>query len=57
LSSSLDVIGILKSRKMKWVRHVLCMGEIRNVKKRLVRKLQVRTLHGRPGNRWGWGVY
>jgi hypothetical protein len=29
------------------------MGEIRNVVKRHVRKLQVRTLCGRPGHRWG----
>jgi hypothetical protein len=47
---------MLKSRKMKWVGHILCMEEIRNALKSLVRKLQVRTLHGRPRHRWGCSI-
>jgi hypothetical protein len=25
-----DIIRVIKSRRMKWARHVACMGEMRN---------------------------
>jgi hypothetical protein len=38
LYSSLNIIGIIKSRRMKWAGHVARMGEKRNVYKLLVGK-------------------
>jgi hypothetical protein len=38
LYSSLDIIRVIKSRKMRWAGHVARMGEMRNTYKRLVGK-------------------
>jgi hypothetical protein len=36
LCSSPDIIGQMKSRRMRWVGHVACMGEGRNMYRVLV---------------------
>jgi hypothetical protein len=35
---SLNIIGVIKSRRMGWAGHLACMGDIRNVYNILVRK-------------------
>jgi hypothetical protein len=35
-------IGIIKSRRMRWARHIARMGEIRNAQKNLVGKPRVK---------------
>jgi uncharacterized protein YqgQ len=39
-------------RKMKWIWHVACMGEMRNIYRILVRKSEGDRLCGRPRYRW-----
>jgi hypothetical protein len=34
------VISVIKSRNMRWLGHVACIGEVRNTYKILVRKLR-----------------
>jgi hypothetical protein len=45
LYSSLNIVRVIKSRRIRWAGHVACMGEGRNV---------FRVLVGRPegGNHW-----
>jgi hypothetical protein len=47
LYSSLSIIRIIKSRRMRWAGHVARMGEKRNVYRLLVGKPE-----GRPRRRW-----
>jgi hypothetical protein len=35
-----DIIGVIKSRRMKWAGHVACMGEMRNTSKILLENLK-----------------
>jgi hypothetical protein len=65
-SSSPSIIGIIKSRRMKWAGHEERMWEIRNVYTLLVRKREGKRTLPRPRRRWmdnikmdlveiGWG--
>jgi hypothetical protein len=50
--SSLSIIRIIKSRRMRWAGHVAQMGEKRNVYKLLVGKPKGKRPLGRPRHRW-----
>jgi hypothetical protein len=67
LYSSPNIIGQIKSRRMRWAGHVACVGEERNVYKVLMGKPEGKRPVGRPSCRWedgirldlweiGWGV-
>jgi hypothetical protein len=45
-------VRVVKSRRMKWVGHVACMGERRGVHRFLVGKPGGRRPLGRPRRRW-----
>jgi hypothetical protein len=64
--SSPSIIGIIKSRGMRWTGHVARLGEKRNAYRLLVGKPGGKRPLGRPGRRWmdnigmdlgevGWG--
>jgi hypothetical protein len=66
LYSSPSIIGIIKSRRIRWVSHVTRMGEKRNANRLLVGEPEGRRPLGRPRRRWvdnigmdlgevGWG--
>jgi hypothetical protein len=66
LYSSPSIIRIIKSRRMRWVSHVVRMGEKRNEYRLFVRKPEGKRPLGRPRRRWvdnirmdigevGWG--
>ena len=52
LYSSPHIVRVVKSRRMRWVGHVVCMGEGRGVHKVLVGKPEGKRPLGRPGCRW-----
>jgi hypothetical protein len=52
LYSSPDIIGIIKSRRMRWVGHAAQMGVKRNVYRLLVGKPEGKRPLGRPRRRW-----
>ena len=52
LYSSHNIVRLIKSRRMRWSRHVARMGERRSVYRMLVRKLERKRSLGRP--RCGW---
>ena len=52
LYSSPNIVLVVKSRRMRWARHVACMGEERGVYRVLVGKLEGRRPLGRPRRRW-----
>jgi hypothetical protein len=52
LYSSPSIIRIIKSRRMRWARHVARMGEKRNVYRLLVGKPEGKRPLGRPRRRW-----
>jgi hypothetical protein len=52
LYPSPNIIGAIKSRKMKWVGHVARMGEGRSVYRVLVRRPEGKRPLGRPRLRW-----
>jgi hypothetical protein len=56
LYSSPDIIRQVKSRRMRWARHVARMGEERNVYKVLVGKPEGNRPLGRPRRRWEDGI-
>jgi hypothetical protein len=56
LYSSPDIIRQVKSRQMRWARHVARMGEERKLYKVLVGKPEVKRPLGRPRRRWEDGV-
>jgi hypothetical protein len=67
LYSSSNIIKQIKSRRMRWTGHVVCMGQERKVYTVLVGKLKAKRPLGRPRHRWedgiimdlreiGWGV-
>jgi hypothetical protein len=45
-------IRIFKSRRVRWVGHVACMGEMRNTYKILVGKPEGKRPLRRPGHDW-----
>jgi hypothetical protein len=52
LYSSLNIVKVIKSRRMRWVRHEACMGEGRGVYRVLVGKPERRRPLGRLRCRW-----
>jgi hypothetical protein len=56
LYSSPDIIRQIKSRRMRWVGHVSCMGERRNVYRVLVGKHKGKRPLGRRRHRWEDGI-
>jgi hypothetical protein len=52
LYSSPSIIRLTKSRRMRWVGHVVRMGEKRNAYRLLVGKQQRKRPLGRPRRRW-----
>jgi hypothetical protein len=52
LYSSPSVVGMIKSRRMRWAGHVACMGERIDVYGVLVGKPEGNRLLGRPRSRW-----
>jgi hypothetical protein len=52
LYSSLKVVRVIKSRRMRWARHVVRMGEGRGVYRVLVGRPEGKRLLGRPRRRW-----
>jgi hypothetical protein len=50
--SSLSIIRIIKSRRMRWAGHVARMGEKRNVYRLMVGKPEGKRPLGRPRCRW-----
>jgi len=52
LYSSLNIVRVIKSRRMRWAGHVACMGEERRVYRVVVGKPEERRSLGRPRRRW-----
>jgi hypothetical protein len=52
LCSSPSIIGIIKSRRMRWTGHVARMGGKRNVYRLLLGKPEGKRPLGRPRHRW-----
>jgi len=52
LYSSPNIIGVIKSRRMRWIAHAAWMGEMRNTYKVLVGKPEGKRPHGRCLHRW-----
>jgi hypothetical protein len=52
LYPSPNIIGIIKSRRMRWVGDVACTREMRNTFKTLAGKLERERPLERPTNRW-----
>jgi len=50
--SLLNIVRVVKSRRMRWVGHVACMGEERGVHRVLVGKPEGKRPMGRPRCRW-----
>jgi len=49
---SLNIIKVIKSRKMRPLRHVACMWEKKNAYRLLVQKAEGKRPHGRPRHEW-----
>jgi hypothetical protein len=47
-----NIVRVVKSRRMRWAGHVVCMGEGRGVHRVLMGKLERKTRFGRPRRRW-----
>jgi len=56
LYSSPNIVRVIKSRRMRWVGHVACMGEERGVYRVLVGKPEGRRPLGRPRRRWVYNI-
>jgi hypothetical protein len=56
LYSSPDIIGQIKSRRMRWAGHVARTGEERKVYKVLAGKPEGKRPFGRPRRRWDDGT-
>jgi hypothetical protein len=56
LYTSPDIIRVIKSKRMRWVGHVACMGEIRNAYNILVGKPEGKKPHGRHRHKWEYNV-
>ena len=52
LYSSPNIVRVIKSRRMRWVGHVACMGEERGAYRVLVGKPEEKRPLGRPRHRW-----
>ena len=47
-----NIVRVIKSRRMRWAGHVVCMGERRGVYRVLVGKPEVKRPLGRLRHRW-----
>jgi len=52
LYSSPNIIWVIKSRRMRWVGHIACMGERRGVYRVLVGKPEANRPLGKLRHRW-----
>jgi hypothetical protein len=52
LHSLLNIVTVIKSRRMRWSGHVACMGEGRGVYRVLVGRPEGKKPLGRPRCRW-----
>jgi hypothetical protein len=52
LYSSLNIVWVIKSRRMRWGGNVACMGEERGVYRVLVGKPEGKRPLGKPRRRW-----
>jgi hypothetical protein len=52
LYPSPNIIRMIKSRRMRWVRHVACIGETRNSYKMLVENPEGKRPFGIPRRKW-----
>jgi hypothetical protein len=52
LYSSPNIIRVIKSRRLKWVGHVACMGEGNGIYRVLVGRPKSKRSLGRPRRRW-----
>jgi hypothetical protein len=52
LYSSLDIVRVIKSRRMRWAGHVARIGEERGVYRVLVGRAEEKRPLGRPRRRW-----
>jgi hypothetical protein len=52
LYSSPNIVWVIKSRRMRWVGHVACMGEQRDIYSVLVGRPKGKRPQGRPRCRW-----
>jgi hypothetical protein len=52
LYSSLNIVRVIKSRRMRWVGHAEYMGEGRGVCRVLVGRPEGQRPEGRPRHRW-----
>jgi hypothetical protein len=52
LYSSLSIVRIIKSRRMRWAEHATRMGQKRNVYRLLIGKPEGKRPLGRPRRRW-----
>jgi hypothetical protein len=47
-----NIIWVIKTRRMRWVGHVACMGQRRNAYRALLGKPEGEKLLRRPSHRW-----
>ena len=47
-----NIVGVIKSRRMRWTGHVACIGESRGVYRGLVGRPEGKRPVGRPRHRW-----
>jgi hypothetical protein len=52
LYSSLNIVKVIKSRRMRWVGHVVCMGEGRGIYRDLIGRPEGKRPLGRPRHMW-----
>jgi len=52
LYTSLNIVRVIKSRRMRWAGHVACMGEERGMFRVFVGKQEGKRPLGRPKRRW-----
>jgi hypothetical protein len=50
--SSPNIVRVIKSRRMRWVRHVACMGEVRGIYRVLVGRPKGKRQLGISRQRW-----
>jgi len=52
LYSSPNIVRVIKSRRMRWVGHVACMGERRDIYRVFAGRPEGKRPFGRPRHRW-----
>jgi hypothetical protein len=56
LYSSLNIVRVFKSRRMRWAVHVACMGKGRGAYRVLVARPEGKRPLGRPRHRWEYNI-